>query len=453
MILRLLAIASLAAASLPAQFAFSVVRDGAETPAATLVQIGTAAAGDSLDTLFRVRNTGKSIAPLTMLSIAGSAYALADLPPLPASLMPGASLDFTVRFQPPSPGTFSALLRADGVSTFLSATGIAALTVYVDRNGVRTPVDASTPVDFGTLLRGAQGDTRFVLVNQTPQQIVSTLSTVGSAFQLASGTPPTLMLDSQSSAAIDVIFTPAFDGPQQGAFRIDQRSFSLLGAAVEPPLPKPLVIVDLNGQAPSSGMQPQVEVRFDPPPATSGAGKLRIDFQPSIAGATGDPAILFLPTSSRTIDFSVIEGEPNAQFGPTAAVPFQTGTTAGTIVLTAQVGDYAETATIEIPPQPVEIDSVKLTPAAGSIALEITGWDNTRSLAQASFTFLKADGTPIPPGTIQQDVGQAFSAYFANSTTGGAFSLNASFPFTGSATLIDSVKVVLANGAGQSQWP
>lgn len=450
---RLLPIACLAATPLFAELSFSVVQNSLETPAGTqAVELGSAAPGDTLDTLFRVRNTGNATTALTMLTIAGSGFSLANPPSLPVSLLPGEYRDFTVRFQPAAVASYSALLRADGVSVIVLAKGLAALTLLLQEGGDRRRLNTGTPVDFGAVERGTEAVRHLVLENQTAQTLAATLSVVGDAFRLAAGTAAEAALDPQAAAFVDLVFAPKLAGPQQGMLLVNQRGFTLLGTTVEPPLPKPLITVDLGGQAPASAMQPAVAVHFDPPPRTSGAGKLRMEFHPSVT-APDDEAICLLATGTRTIGFSVIEGEADAQFGAVTAIPFQTGTTAGTIVFTAELGDFAERAALEIPAQPVAIDTVRLTRAAAAVEVEVSGYDNTRTLAQASFTFVRGDGTVIPPGAMQQDVAAAFSNYFASSTLGGVFRMKASFPVTGDASLVDSVKVVLDNSAGQTNWP
>src|SRR5262249_55570031 len=158
-----------------------------------------------------------------------------------------------------------------------------------------------------------------------------------------------------------------------------------------------------------------------------------------------DPAILFLAPASRSATFSALEGEELAQFGPSAAMYFQTGTTAGTIVFTAELGDHAETFNLEIAPQPAVVNSVVLNRGASGIDVVVSGYDNTRSVRQAVFTFLQKDGSVIPPGAIQQDVSAFFQNYFADANAGGTFQMKAAFPVNGSAGVIDSVHVTLIN--------
>jgi hypothetical protein len=375
-----------------------------------------------------------------------------NLPSLPATLAPNSWLDFTVRFQPAIAASYSAVLKTDGVQVFVLATAVPVARVYVEENGSRRALDTGTGVDFGAVERGAQATRRLVLVNETAQALTATLGIAGSAFQLAPGMPAMEALDPTTAVSVDLIYAPVTAGPQQGELRIDTRRFPLRGSTVEPPLPKPIVTLGFNGAAAASGMQPVASVHFDPAPRTSGTGKLRLEFHPSVA-ATDDPAIQFLTTASRSIEFSVIEGVADAQFGPTIAIPLQTGTTAGTIVLTAELGGDTETASVEIPPQPVAISAVQMTPKASGVDVQVSGYDNTRSVTAAAFTFLQKDGTVLAPGALQEDLTAAFKDYFATSTVGGNFQLHLSFPVTGDPAVIDSVRVVMTNGTGQSSWP
>jgi len=450
--IRGLALLGLAAFPLWSQLNFSMVSESGDVPVTALVQLAPAAAGDTVDTIFRLRNAGKTNAPVTGITIGGTGFSLASLPDFPTSLAPGGSLDFIVRFRPPIAATYSSVLKSDGIEVFVLGTGIPVLSIYVDDNGSRRPLDTSAGLDFGAAERGTRATRRVVLANETGQPLTATLAIVGSVFQLPPGTPAIISLDPLTSASLDITYAPVIAGSQQGELDIDRRRFPLRGSTVEPPLSKPIVVLDLKGDPPASGAQPTAAVHFDPPPRTSGAGTLRLEFHPSVE-AQDDPAIQFLSTASRSIDFTVIEGVADAQFGQAIAIPLQTGTTAGTIVLTARLGDWEETASIEIPPQPVAIDTVQLTRTQSEVAVQVNGYDNTRSLSAATFTFLQKDGTVLAPGKIGQDLGTVFKDYFANSTLGGSFQLKLSFPVTGNAAAVDSVQVTMTNSAGQTSWP
>jgi hypothetical protein len=111
-----------------------------------------------------------------------------------------------------------------------------------------------------------------------------------------------------------------------------------------------------------------------------------------------------------------------------------------------------EAASIEIPPQPVVIDAVQMTQSAAGIEIQVRGYDNTRSISQASFTFLQKDGTPVAPGAIQQDLAATFKDYFASSAVGGSFQMKAAFPVSGTAGLIEAARLGITNSVGQTEW-
>ena len=91
-------------------------------------------------------------------------------------------------------------------------------------------------------------------------------------------------------------------------------------------------------------------------------------------------------------------------------------------------------------------------PASG-IEVQVSGFDNTRTISQATFTFVQRDGTTIAPGAIRQDLAVMFKDYFAGAVLGGAFQMKANFPIAGNGALIDGVRITMTNSVGQTSWP
>ncbi|MCL4403071.1 MAG: hypothetical protein M1436_10500, partial [Acidobacteria bacterium] len=160
-------------------------------------------------------------------------------------------------------------------------------------------------------------------------------------------------------------------------------------------------------------------------------------------GLPNDSSVAFLPQAVRTLPVRFAEGESESQ-----EIVFQTGTTAGTITLTLSAGAYSEQQTVLIPPAPPGIASAKAARAASSAQVEITGYDNTRSAGQLSFTFYDRNGVAVPPGAIKVDASAAFGRHFESSDVGGSFLLQAIFPVAGSIDLLDAVQVELTNSSG-----
>jgi hypothetical protein len=73
------------------------------------------------------------------------------------------------------------------------------------------------------------------------------------------------------------------------------------------------------------------------------------------AGAATDDAVRFTRGAARTATFEVVEGTVIALQDYT----FQTGTTAGTIVFTAEVGGWTATASVEIAQERVLVEKAR----------------------------------------------------------------------------------------------
>jgi hypothetical protein len=169
------------------------------------------------------------------------------------------------------------------------------------------------------------------------------------------------------------------------------------------------------------------------------------EFQPSASVATGDTAVRFLSGGARIQSFQVAEGDSTISFGSDKQVLFQTGTTAGTIVFTVELGSYSEQASVQIAPAAIGFDSVTADRTPGQITVSISGFDNSRTAGSLAFQFYNKAGGAIAPG-LSADVVKDFKQYFtASPDAGGAFLLRASFPVTGDASAIGSVDVRMAN--------
>ena len=132
-------------------------------------------------------------------------------------------------------------------------------------------------------------------------------------------------------------------------------------------------------------------------------------------------------------------------------MPFQTGTTAGTLTFTAQLGGATDRQTVTIPAAPVGITATQAVRSPGSIEVRVTGFDNTRTVGALTFTFYDAAGSPVAPGAIRADATADFARYFQTSDLGGVFLLRALFPVTGDASGINTFEVQLTNSAGTAR--
>jgi hypothetical protein len=437
----------LAAQAVPAaygQFELFVVDGNVEHPVPAAYDLGSVYAGESISAHFRLRNTSSASATVNVLGVGGAGFTL-NAPTPPLGLAPQAAVDLTVIFSAVETGAYSAALRSDGVSVLLTATVLPRLTYLVETGTGRQPLGPGG-VDFGSVTRGATVVRHFVIQNQTSLILtVPAIAVPSGDFSLLAGVPSGAVLQSLQTSAFDVQFMPAAAGARSGSLVIGDRTYPLFGAGQDPPLPRPTLAIDLK--QPASLQQGMLTVQFDSPAQAAGSGSVTMAFQPAAVGAT-DPAIVFA-SGSRGATFAVSPGDLQA------AVPFQTGTTAGVISFAVQLGGFSDQRTVVIPAAPVGITTAQGLRSAGSLEVRVTGFDNTRTLTGLTFTFfdtggnaLAPGGNALAPGAIATDVTGEFARYFQGSDAGGVFLLSAVFPVTGAASAIASFEVGLTNSAG-----
>jgi hypothetical protein len=170
-----------------------------------------------------------------------------------------------------------------------------------------------------------------------------------------------------------------------------------------------------------------------------------------VASVTDDPAVLFLATGGRELNISLASDAQTATYNSQSAIAFQTGTTAGSIAFVVAFPDTATyTQSFAIPSATAQLTSVQATRESPNLLVNISGYDNTYSAGQLSFTFYDTTGKVI--GTpISYNASSGFKQlFFTSNTDGGLFSLQASFPVSGDVTQVGSVTVGLTNSLGQA---
>ena len=413
MMRQLLRAAMAAAMLLPAawaQFDLSVVSSSGEQPVPPVYNMGSIYPGETITAAFRIRNTSAGAATLDLLEVAGQGFQLASGPQLPTTLPSQAAVDFSVAFQASLVASYSAALRSNGISVFLTARVLPWLTYSVDTGAGLQPL--AGVVDFGVVERGGAATRHFTVQNRMSGALsVPLLAVQGEGFGLAGASPSGIVLQPGEGTAFDLEFQPGAQdaaGVLGGSLAIGDRSYGLTGTVVDPPPPQPKLAIALAQAA--SAQQGAVSVPFDAPAKIGGSGTLTLDFQPAVSGAT-DPAIAFA-SGGRAISFTVAVGDAQVRFANGLTAPFQTGTTAGALVFTVQLGGSTDRQTIAIPPAAVGVTAAQAVRQTGSIEAQVTGFDNTRSAAALTFTFFDAAGNALAPGAIQADASAAFASLF-----------------------------------------
>jgi hypothetical protein len=176
-------------------------------------------------------------------------------------------------------------------------------------------------------------------------------------------------------------------------------------------------------------------------------------------GAT-DPAIQF-SSGGLTANFTIPAGTTQAVFGTQQSVLLITGTTAGTITVTASLQAAGTTVTPTTAPAitttiakaPPVITGVTLTTSGTSLVVSVTGYSNTRDMTTGNFQFIAAPGTTLTAAPIAVNLAPTFSAWYQSSASlnfGSQFTFSVPISFTGNIKAVGSVSVTLVNSAGTS---
>lgn len=442
---RLFAAALLAAAPLAAQFQLYSLDGVSEVPVPPVHNLGAAGRGDALTARYRLRNASPNPAPLRLLEVAGAGFALATPVTLPQNVPGGGAVEFSVVFRAAADGQYSAALRSEGVSVLLTASVVAQLVVALETPSGPAPLASGAAVSCGSIERGGKGAVRLLVRNQTGrEEVVPTVSVAGEDFSLAQS-PAGRLLKPLEDGAIEVAFTPTVSQTRRGTLTVGALSFALTGAGLEPPLPRPGLSVALPDPA-ASGQKGAVAALLAERSRTSGKGSVTLTLRPTVAGAV-DPGLAF-GNGSRSIEFAVAPGDDRVYFADQPTAAFDTGTTAGTLVVTLRVGDVEERREIELPAAPATLQPVDARRTPAGIEVRVKGFDNTRTAGPVAFTFFDKSGQPIDPGTIRADLSADLGRYFQTSEIGGVFELLAAFPVTGDASGVEAVEVEVGNAAG-----
>jgi len=455
MIIRALLFASILPLSALAQLQVYVASGTAAgtcslvNPTLTLVgstlSVGTVAIGDTVETQFRVQNTGSTSVPL-QVSLSGDGFAI-DAPPAP-NVPPNAESAFCVDFTPTVLASYSAILDVNGNN--ITLLGQAAAVATVTLSGSTTPLPYGATVGFGSVAVGASQTQGFVLSNSANTSVtVTSVKVSGSGFALVAGLSLPADIGHGQSVPFQVNFTPQSGTPYQGTLTVDSRSFILTGQGLAPPLPAATIVFASSVGA--SKQQNSITIPLASASQVSGTGTLSMAFQPSVAGVADDPAIQFLTGPLRKATVSIAIGATSATIGGQPNIAFQTGTTAGTITLTLTLeNNPPQQTTLTIPPALINLtDEVTAVRIPGALNVAFSTFDNTHSASQLAFTFYDLKRKPLSQGPINVET-NAFQLYFENNATqyGGMFQMLATFLVTGDTTQIGFVTAQITNSAG-----
>ena len=463
--------ATLTATATQPQLVLSYQSAAGETllqPSSTPLNFGNVSTSSTSSVTFQLSN--QSTVPITTPSIAvppptiysSSAFSL-DVSQLPGTLAAGAAATFTVTFAPGQVGLDTTSLIVGANSYPIQGEGIIVSSIdalqiyYVDSTGVRTLPQAATPISFGQQVagNGTSNVLTFTITNPDTSfnaVTVASITTSGAGFTMSAVNGATSFPTDVAPGAtlsFSITFTGTTAGTYSGGLQIGNRSFLLSAVSINSPLPG--FSLSVNPSPLSSQQQATVAVQFSAASTLNLVGTISLAFTPSVSGVSDDPAIMFLADSSRQLTLTVASGTQMATYNGQSALTFQTGTTAGTITFTVAFPNTpAYTQSFTIAPAAVQITSATAVSSSPNLIVTVAGYDNTYSAGQVNFTFYDKSGSTISPVSV--NAASNFQSLFFGSTntTGGAFSLQATFPVTGDITKVGSVAITLSNSVGQA---
>jgi hypothetical protein len=387
---------------------------------------------------------------VTSVAVQGAGFAIANsLPTLPYTIAPGSFLDITVRFTAGPPAAYSANFRVNGTGAILIAASVAApvLTVFPS---CTIPNPEVYEIDFGRVQRGQFRPCSFTLRNPSAQAMpLNTLTVTGEGFRGPTGLSLPRILPAGEAVAFTLQFAPTAAALYSATLTVETRAYRLTGAGIDPPLPKPSFEWDAP---PKSAEQRRLTLRFSAPASSAGRGTLNLSFDADSSLARDDQGIVFPATGTRSIPFSIAEGDTQALLNGQTSALIQTGTSAGRLRLSlagiTQGIDGDSAASFVIAPGAIAIDNAFGARQPFELNLYLVGFDNTYSAGAMTFQFYDPAGTAIPQAAIRADFAADFRTYFTAARAGSAFRISLSFPVTGDTSRIGAVDLGMTNSAG-----
>jgi hypothetical protein len=184
---------------------------------------------------------------------------------------------------------------------------------------------------------------------------------------------------------------------------------------------------------------------------------LTLSFAPDAGG--GDSTIRF-STGGRAVAFNIPANEKQASFAaPDLAV--QTGTVAGTIVLTARLESVgADVTPAPAPSQSARVEraapvirSVRLVLNANGLEVQITGFCTAREVTQAVLRFTAASGNILQTAEYTVALEEMFAKWFQDQASvqyGSQFTFTQPFNVQGNPNAVSLESVTLSNRLGSA---
>jgi len=435
------------------------------------VAIPNTTVGQTTNVTVTVSNTGLGAGQVSIISVSGAGLSLSNLPAaLPVIIQPGGTQQFTLTFAPTQPGAITGRLTFGSDTVTLTATAVGSQLNYTYSSGsTAVPVAAGGAVIFTPLAVGNSESLTFSIQNVgTTATTLSSISLAAPSTIFALSTVPGLpaTLNPGASVSFSISFAPNNTANLTATLLVNSDSFSLSGTGTPPPSLPAYSFVGPSGTE-QPDQQPGVGLTLASSYPFPLQGTLTLAFSSNVFA--GDSSILFA-NGALSVSFTIPANTTQALFsGNATAVPLQSGTTSGNIVITPSFSlqngfnvtpTSPTTLTLTIPglaPQLLS-GSISSTTTTG-FTLTLSGYTTSRVLSQLSIQFSPVSGHAFNPSTLPIDVSSASASWFqgtAASDFGGSFLLEVPFVLsngTSTANLVSflqSLSITATNNVGTS---
>ncbi len=426
--------------------------------------------GQTTSITITVTNAGMGNGLISTLGITGQALTLTNFP-VPFTVTAGGSQHFTLTFAPTQPGAITGQLTIGSDTFTILANGVGSHLIYTYTSGSSSvPVLANGVVLFAPLAVGSTESLNFSIQNTgTSAAPISSISiaAANSPFTLSQLPGLPMNLDPNATVSFTVNFAPNSTGTLAGILSVNTDSFALSGNGTPPPaLPSYSFVGPSGTQQPAK--QPTLGVTLASPYPLPLQGTLTLTFASSVFA---DDSSIQFASGGRAVSFTIPANSTQALFnGNATTIAFQTGTTAGNIVITpsfATQGGFSLTPTspptLTLPIQPAAPQLLTASVSAettSSFSVVVSGFSTTRVMKQLTIQFTPKSGQNISTTQLTVDVSSVSSAWFQSTAAqgfGGSFLISIPFSLAGGSStgadlvhMIQTVSITATNDVGTS---
>ncbi len=417
--------------------------------------------GEEVEISVQVVNNGTLDGVINRISVAGTGFAVDDLPIIPAMLEPGEGFTFTLLFTPEEPGSTPGQLQIGDARFTLEGIGSGSELTYRTTSSAGTvDVEARDTIVFPPTSLGGSNDLRFEITNSgNEDRTVTLVGASGASFSVKGLPGLPVVIPGNGSVAFDVVFEPAGTGAINGSLAVDGVTFTLSGVGAEPP-ELSQVSIGGGGGVTAAAQQIATGVSIAEAYPVDLSGVLTLTFESD--AFANDPAVQFA-RGGRTVAFEIPAGATQAVF-PSGSVEtrFQTGTIAGVIILTPTFS--VDSANVDVTPDPkpqlrflLASDAPRLIDASfgqftnTGFSILLTGYSTSRAVDRLT---LSVQGNNLSGSGSEVAVSNQFAAWYANGQStsfGSLFTATLNFVVDGSTSDVTSVSVTAANALGASE--